>query len=622
MYKKFRNIINNTKKNDEYKFKKNKVADNLENPTSMWGTVKGFMNWKRTGTPSQIVKDNILYTKAKQVAKIMNEFFVEKVKNLKKKFDDVPVNYQHCHKAMNGKKCKLGMKHVTLKKVLKILKNLKTSRSVGIDELDSYSVKLAADVIAPSIHHIVTLSILQRKFPTAWKFAKVLPLHKKLCTLERKNYRPVSILSPLSKVLERVMYEQMYEYFSRNDIFHQNLMGFRKNRSTLSAVLQMYDRWVRGADAGMINGVILLDLSAAFDLVDSDILVEKLKIYGLEEEFIEWMTSYLTDRKQAVWIDHVLSDWLDLTVGVPQGSILGPLLFIIFANDLPHSLTCQLDTYADDSTLTSTKQSVTELNEEMNENCALVSNWMNQNQLCLNADKTHLMITGTSQRLKRMNIPTSLDIEMDGFNLQESDEKCETLLGVQIQPDLKWTKQVDELKSKLKTRLTGLRKVRNIVPSSHRKVIAEGIFNSVLTYCIPLWGGCDKGDTQDLQVLQNRAAQHVLLLPQRSNRNRMFDRLDWMSVHQLVFYHSVMTVYKIRQTGEPEYLADRLLKDNFRGNLIVPITDLTLAKKSFCFRGGDSWLSVPGAIRNIQKVGPFKTALKRWTKANITRFLD
>ena len=258
----------------------------------------------------------------------------------------------------------------------------------------------------------------------------------------------------------------------------------------------------------------------------------------------------------------------------------------------------------------------------MNENCALVTTWMSQNQLCLNADKTHLIVTGTSQRMVRMNIQEDLDIVMDGFQLAESEEKYETILGVQIQPDLKWTKQIDELQSKLKTRLTGLSKVRNILSLKNMKTIAEGIFTSVLIYCIPLWGGMDKGDTQDLQILQNRAAQHVLRLPQRSNRKAMFDKLDWLSVHQLVYYHTVITVYKIRQTGEPEYLAELLQHDNFRGHLIVPPTSLSLAKNSFCFRGGDSWISIPGDIRSIQKMGVFKTALRKWIKMNVPRFND
>ena len=377
-----------------------------------------------------------------------------------------------------------------------------------------------------------------------------------------------------------------------------------------------------GAGDEKINGVILLDLSAAFDLVDANILIEKLRIYGIEEDFISWIRSYLTGRKQAVWIDHVLSEFLDVSLGVPQGSILGPLLFIIFANDLPHSLTCQLDAYADDSTLTSTKQTINEINVEMNDNCSLVSNWMYQNQLCLNADKTHLLIAGTSQRMQRMDITNELNITMDGFQLEETEENCEKLLGIQVQADLKWTKQVEYLKSRLKSRLTGLAKIKHILPLKYRDRIAQGIFNSVLIYCIPLWGGLDKNDVKDLQILQNKAAQHVLLLPPRSNRNLMFSSLNWLTVNQLIFYHTVLTVYKIRTTKEPEYLANKLSMDNYRGNLIVPATGLTLAKKSFCFRGGDNWLSIPPSIRKIQKLDLFKSSLKKWVLNNVPRFLE
>ena len=182
---------------------------------------------------------------------------------------------------------------------------------------------------------------------------------------------------------------------------------------------------------------------------------------------------------------------------------------------------------------------------------------------------------------------------------------------------------MDEIKTKLKTRLTGLSKVRNIVSSiCFRKKVAEGIFTSVLVYCIPLWGGCDKGDIRDLQVLQNIAAQHVLRLPRRSSRNIMFDELGWLSVQQLVFYHSVMAVYKIRQTGEPEYLAEKLLNDNLRGMLIVPNTSLTLAQSSFCFRAGEYWRSLPESTRNLKKIGTFKKALKIYTLSQIPRFLD
>ena len=164
--------------------------------------------------------------------------------------------------------------------------------------------------------------------------------------MEPSNYRPVAILSPLSKVLEKVIYKQIYNYFSYNKIFHSSLHGYRQNRSTQTALLQLYDHWVRSAAQGQVSGVVLLDLSAAFDLVDHQILVKKLKIYGLDNDFCTWVQSYLYGRQQAVWIDHTFSEFLQNSVGVPQGSILGPLFFLIYFNDLLSTINCSVEVYS------------------------------------------------------------------------------------------------------------------------------------------------------------------------------------------------------------------------------------------------------------------------------------
>ena len=134
--------------------------------------------------------------------------------------------------------------------------------------------------------------------------------------MERKNYRPVALLSPLSKILEKVVYLQLYSYLSSNKIFHPNLHGYRQDRSTQTALLQMYDRWVRAAAAGRVSGVILVDLSAAFDLVDSELLLKKLMIYGLDKDLLTWIQSYLSDRHQAVWINHTYSEFKSHSIGV------------------------------------------------------------------------------------------------------------------------------------------------------------------------------------------------------------------------------------------------------------------------------------------------------------------
>ena len=581
---------------------------------------KSFMGWQSNGTPNQLKVNNQLVTSAKAIAQLMNEFFLNKVHEIRAGMTNAAFEIEQVHNIMQNKTCKLNVKHVTVLKVKKILKGLSNSRSTGLDELDNFSVKLAADHVAKPLHHIVTLSILQNRFPKSWKFSKVLPLHKKQDPLERKNYRPVSILSPLSKVLEKIVYEQIYEYFTQNFLFHPSLHGYRKNRSTQTALLQLYDRWVRAAANGQLSGLVLLDLSAAFDLVDPALLILKLKAYGIEDDMLIWIESYLTGRHQAVWIDHALSDFLPCEVGVPQGSNLGPLLFLIYFNDLPHFLSCDVEVYADDTTMTVAGDSTDEIGRKLTENCQVVSKWMAGNKLKLNADKTHLMTVGTSRRLQMQE--SQVVVVMDDCALEESDDKFETLLGCQIEPDLKWHKQVEELIKKLKKRLTALANLRNIIPLHLRKTITEGIFTSVLSYCLPVFGGCEKFEIEALQVMQNKAARLVTHSSFRTPRRVIFGQLGWLTVNQLIFYHSALSTYRIRQSKEPEYLSRLLNKDSRTGRIVIPNCTLTLAKKSYCFRGSTEWNKIPEDIRNIEKIGSFKVQLRKWIKHNIAQFTN
>ena len=279
-----------------------------------------------------------------------------------------------------------------------------------------------------------------------------------------------------------------------------------------------------------------------------------------------------------------------------------------------------MEQYADDSTLTATGSTMEEINDKLTYSCQQVSDWMESNQLKLNADKTHILTLGTDRRLQ---IPgNKVTVVMDGVTLEESAEKAETLLGCQIQANLKWYLQVKELKSKLRKRLVGLNHIKYILPFPTRKAVSDGMFNSILVYCLPLFGGCDIQEVKELQVLQNKAARIVCHSPLRAGRKEMFDLLGWLSVKQLILYHSLLSVYRIRSSQEPEYLASRLSRENRYSNIILPKTNLSLYRHSFAYRAARDWNMLPQGLRQIRTTKNFKKELMTWVKREIPRFID
>ena len=191
-----------------------------------------------------------------------------------------------------------------------------------------------------------------------------------------------------------------------------------------------------------------------------------------------------------------------------------------------------------------------------------------------------------------------------------------------MQANLKWKYQIAVLEKKLRSRLAGLLNLKHILPINVKKTITEGVFNSVLVYCLPLYGGCDAGQVKALQVLQNKAAQIVCNAPPRASRAPMYDKLGWMTVNQLICYHTLISVYKIRKCGEPEYLSRPLNNENIYGRIIIPNCGLSLATKSFSYRGARTWNQLPENLRKTSKISIYKNGLKKWIHEKIPRFVD
>ena len=228
----------------------------------------------------------------------MNNFFTNKVSTLRANLPPSHLNpLDLVRDLMKKRTCSFSLQPVHPDDIEKIISGLKSTNSCGLDNIDSYVIKLARKELVPAITHIVNLSISQNIFPFSWKTAKIIPLHKKNEFTDPNNYRPVALLAIFSKILEKAVFLQVINYMENNNLLHPSHHGFRKNHNTTTALLEMCDNWLEAFDENKITATVMLDLSAAFDVVDTSILLDKLKLYGFQENVVVWLKSYLTNRR-------------------------------------------------------------------------------------------------------------------------------------------------------------------------------------------------------------------------------------------------------------------------------------------------------------------------------------
>ena len=482
-FKSIRNKVNNRLKFEETNWQRTKLEQCGQNSSDVWKNVKGILNWKTSGSPTQLFHQGSLLTKPQEIADAQNNYFLQKISTIRENLPPAVTDpLGKLRKLMKGRKCSFSFRAVHPDEVDEVMSALSNSSSFGLDEIDTYIIKLIKLDILPAVTHIINLSLVARVFPTIWKKSKIIPLHKKDDQLNPKNYRPVAIIPIFSKILERVVFNQIIEYLAANKLIHPNHHAYRSEHNTTTALIQLYDVWIEALEENEISGVCFLDMSAAFDVVDHSLLLKKLELYGFDSNMVEWTSSYLSDRAQCVCIDGTLSRLSKVEHGVPQGSILGPLLYTLFTNELPevahehaptqtsecwpeYSMGCKecgcVGCYADDTTYTCSDRDPGKLAEKLSNKYKLLSDFLVSNKLKLNDDKTHLMVMTTSRR-RAYRLRDTQVVLRTPTEIIESTE-CEKLLGGLLHQDMKWNEHIldneESLVRSLNSRLGALKLV-------------------------------------------------------------------------------------------------------------------------------------------------------------------
>ena len=445
-----------------------------------------------------------------------------------------------------------------------------------------------------------------------------MPLYKKDNPETFGNYRPVSVLPCFSKILERIMHNRCYDFLTKNNILYKKQYGFRNKHATYMAVLDFVKDISEAIDNDMYTLGIFMDLSKAFDTIDHDILLSKLYHYGFRGVSYNWFSNYLSNRKQYVSYNNVVSSNENVICGVPQGSILGPLLFIIYMNDICFtSKLLSFILFADDTTVFHTDRDVNVLYDTMNCELKEVCNWFKCNKLSLNASKTNLMLIGTAYRTKHAQI--NADIHLDGCKLTRVSTA--KFLGITIDENLTWKSQINDIYKVCSRNIGVLNKVKHFLPKQSLYQLYCSLILPYMTYGILLWGNASKEYLTKIFKLQKRALRIISNSSYLCHTKPLFENYNTLNIFELYNKELGIFMYKYK-TG--------LLPQSF-DNLFTELesihkydtrnkTDYRLEIhkiKSVLTLGPKLWNSFNREIKAAQSLNSFKTRLSSFLMEKI-----